>query len=106
MSGQQLLDSLHQRARSRRVIQRQVLIEPGQIEVPGNLRVLQDSLHLGAEVDLPAAGAKIERLDAHTVACQNQAPLPFLPQGQTEHALKFLKTSVTQPKKKPNNNPG
>src|SRR5256885_2164466 len=55
VTGRQLFDALHQRVRTRNVIQCEVIMQPDGIERTGNLVVPEQRLELRAEVDVRPA---------------------------------------------------
>src|SRR5262249_42609485 len=90
VTGRQLFDALYHGAGARDVVEGEILVEGGEVEVAGDFRMRQQDLHLRAEVDLASAPAEVERLDAHAVAGENQAASRLLPDGKAEHALELL----------------
>ena len=90
LAGRKLLDAFDQRIGAGNVVEREVVIEALEIQAPLDFGMLEDGLELGAEIEVAAAAAKVERLDAHAVAGEQQAFLGGLPEGQREHAAEAL----------------
>ncbi len=53
----------------------------------------EDRLQFGAEEQVLSVLRQVERLDAHAVSSQNEAPGRLAPQGDREHAAQAGKTS-------------
>ena len=78
-SGQELHDVAHQRVRRGNPVQAEIAVEPVEIDGAVNPGVNEDGLQLRGEINVVAAAGVVERLDAHAVAGQHQAPPRFRP---------------------------
>ena len=86
MSGRQLLDAVHQRMRTGNVIERQVVVQAGEIEGAWDLGVAEERFQLRAEVDIGAAPMEVKRLDPQTVPRQHETPARLRPEPDGKHA--------------------
>jgi hypothetical protein len=86
--GRQLADSLEDRVLSRRVEERQVVVERGEVEARFHRAGRKERLDLAAEVQAAAALRVMQRLLPGAVAREQQRPSRLVPQRDAEHAAK------------------
>ena len=89
MSGRQLVDVFEQGFGSGQVMEREKFPNGRQIDFTRHLRVGNDGLQFGGKVKCRFRLTKIERFDAHAVACHEQPPLSCVPDGKGKHPAQF-----------------
>src|SRR6185437_16724082 len=61
-------------------------------ELPRYIRMLENGLQLGAEVQVAVMSCIIQRLDTKAISDKNQPVFAFLPNSNGEHAAQALET--------------
>src|ERR1700730_3251864 len=74
-----LFDAVDQGPRTGNIVQRQVTIQARKADAAFNFRVSENRFEFRAEEKIFALVADVQRLNTHTVACQDNALLGFTP---------------------------
>ena len=90
MPGRQLPDRFEDRARARDVLQRQVRVDRFRAPVARHVGVLEQRLDLRSERDAVPCRAVVERLDAQSIADEQQAAVRLVPEREREHAAESI----------------
>ena len=85
MPRRQLVHTGENGSRLRHVADRQVVHDGIRVERTGELRERDERAQLGRERDSVTSRPIVERLDAETIAGDEQAPPPIVPDGEAEH---------------------
>ena len=83
----QLPDSPENRTRAGNVAQREIVVEGLQVEIARQVAVDEERLDLGAEDDPIGQNRVVERLHAQTVARDQEAPAPCIPERERKHPV-------------------
>src|SRR5262245_61738982 len=86
MPRQEPSDTLEGCPLPRDIPEAQKLLPGARVEARGNAR-LEQRLLLGGEIEIPVVNRVVEGFDAETVARQEQASLPRVPNGEGEHSV-------------------
>ncbi len=86
MTGRQFLNSLDHRMRAGNIIQGEKAIQRIDTDPPLHCGMFKESFDFGCEADVGSRPIKIQRLDAQTVACKDQAALRFSPKRKPKHS--------------------
>ncbi len=87
LAGTQFVDAGEDGARRRYVFVGEVFRHRLAVDLAMHQRVREQALELGPEDEGPAAMRPVERLLAHAVARDEEAPAPPVPHRQAEHAV-------------------
>ena len=85
-AGRNFLDAIDESPGTGNVVEREIAIETFRAEATRNFWMNKKGLEFGTEVEIFADARVVEGLDAHTVACENEAFLRLVPEGDGEHA--------------------
>src|SRR5689334_11013375 len=94
MTGLELVDAVDEAFRRRRMLRGQKVAEALPIDFPLDLGKLKDRLQLRRERETPGRLRVIQRLDAETVARQQERFATVVPDGEGKHAAELLDTSA------------
>src|SRR5207253_1740919 len=87
MSGRQFLNTLEDRHRTGHVEKAQIRIKSDKVDIPGNLRVLENGFDLRSKQNSAAREKRvIQRLLAHAIAREDQLFAAAVPDGQSKHS--------------------
>jgi len=90
VAGRELIDVAKHRVRSGYKLEADIMVERLRINLPLNLWHLQNGFDLGGEDQLVAMPVVVQRLDAESVADEDQFALLAIPDGEGEHAVEQL----------------
>ena len=90
MPGLQLFYRAKDRVGSWNIFIAEIFAEGSGIQVALNSGVLQERLNLGCEDQFSCRKAIVQRLFAHSIACEEQGFLLTVPQGEGKHAVELV----------------
>src|SRR6266851_10122798 len=88
VSRREFLDAAHQRVRAGNIVQREVILQAGEIQLARKFRMSENGFQFRAEIQLSATQVKIQRLDSETIARENQSPGILRPNRERKNAAK------------------
>src|ERR1700680_1717725 len=95
MTWHELRDALYQRERTRDIVQTEKTVQPREANIATNRRVQEYALKLRAEIDFAILKTVIKRLDAYTVASENEAAFGPHPDRDRKHSSQPGKARAT-----------
>src|SRR5260370_23742432 len=106
MSRRELLDASHQRVRAGNIVQREVILQAGEIQLARKFRMSENSFQFRAEIQLSATQVKIQRLDSETIARENQSLGILRPNRESKHATQAREAILVPAQKSAQNDLG
>src|ERR1700687_2816596 len=91
-SRRKLLDAAHQRMRAWNIVQREVIMQPGEVQLARKFWMSKNGFQFRAEISLPTPQMKIQRLDSETIPRENQSPCILRPNREGKHATQARET--------------
>src|SRR5260370_42271880 len=85
MARRQFFDALHQSVWTGNIVEREIVMQAGEIECAGNLRMAKQGLQFRAEVYVGAPPVKVKWLDPQPVPRQHQGAARFRPEPHPAH---------------------
>ena len=93
MARRKLLHALDQSERTRNVVESEIILERGEVDVPRNFGVDKERFEFGSEVKFAARPASVKGLDADTVAHKHEPALILDPKGSGKHSAQTAETT-------------